>query len=97
MGILNKLSNKKLSFLITFIYVLLGTIHLYNKTSIALVDIVLYFIFILAEVFPFLILYSEKDPNIMVLKCQIITVLILWPLTLLITKLLRKKSNQSIS
>lgn len=90
---LNKLSNKKLSFLITFVYVLLGTIHLYNKTSIAIIDILLYLIFILAEVFPFLILYSEKDPNLMVFKCQIITVLILWPLTLLITNLLRKKSN----
>ena len=89
---LTNLSNKKLSFLITFIYVLLATIHLYNKTTIPILDIILYFIFILAEVFPFLILYSEKDPNIMVLICQIITVLILWPVTLLITYLLRKKT-----
>ena len=54
---LTNLSNKKLSFLITFIYVLLATIHLYNKTTIPMLDIILYFIFILAEVFPFLILY----------------------------------------
>ena len=88
-----KLSNKKLAFTIALFYVTLATIYSVWAMNNLVSDGVLYSFFFPAIVFPSLILFTETEPLFMVLICQVITLLIIWPIFWFFTNLIRKENK----
>ena len=94
----NKISNKRLSFIISFIYVGIGTVYgliywtEFNSTN-AFSDFLFYF-FIPAS-FPLeVILFSERNPFLLGLLTQAITFLIFWGLVYIILNIFRINQNK---
>ena len=84
-----KISNKKLAFCTAFVYVILATTYgIWAMTNLES-DGVLFYIFLPATIFPTLILFTQRDPGLMILICQIITLFIIWLLFWLIIHLFR--------
>jgi hypothetical protein len=88
------ISNKKLAFYITLVYIILATIYSYWAMINLVSDGVLYYVFFPALIFPSLILFTEREPGIMILICQIITLFILWPLFWLFIHIFRNDNNK---
>ena len=89
----SKISNRRLAFYIAFVYVVLATIYCYWAMDNLISDGFLYYLFSPAAFFPSLILFTEREPGLMILICQIITFLILWPMTWLFTFLIRGQNS----
>lgn len=89
-----KLSNKKLTFIGALVYVMLATIYSYWAMSNLISDGILYYLFFPATIFPSLILFTEREPVFMILICQTITFLLIWPLFWLIVHLFRHDNKQ---
>jgi hypothetical protein len=83
------LSNKKLAFIITFVYVILATIYCYSGVHIDL----LHYVFFPAIIFPSLILMVESDPLILIIICQSISISLFFPFIWLIINFLRNKNK----
>ena len=94
-----KISNKKLAFYIALVYVILATIYRYWTMRNLEEGGFFYYLFFPAIIFPSLILFTERDPTVMILICQTITLFILWPLFWLFIYLFRdgiKKQTTNI-
>jgi predicted permease len=73
----------------------MATIFVYNVKNIdSGLNSFLFIIFLPATIFPELILFTEREPWNMILICQLITLLILWPFFWLIIHLCRDDNNQ---
>src|ERR1700709_38022 len=90
----DKISNKKLAFYIALVYVILATIYTYWAMSNLVSDGFLYYIFFPATIFASLILFTEREPGILLLICQTITLLIIWLLFWFFINLLRDDINK---
>jgi hypothetical protein len=84
-----KMSNKKLALYIAAVYVILATIYIYWAMSNLIIDGVLHYIFLPVTLFPSLILFTEREPSLMILICQTITCFLIWPLVFLVVSLVR--------
>lgn len=78
-------SPKLMSFYISFVYVLLGTIYSYlywtsaNPLSISdMLGGILFIVFLPVSFLPIAIIFSESEPNFLIIITQIITFFILW-------------------
>lgn len=92
-----RISNKKLAFYVALAYVVLATIYSYWTMRNLEGGGILYYFFFPALFFPSLILFTEREPGLMVLICQIITLFIIWPFFWLFIHLFRNdKSKQDI-
>jgi hypothetical protein len=94
------ISSKKTSFIISFVYVSFATLYiyldLYNHYLPSTISFILFLLFLPADIFPFLILYSEGDgvssiPYMVV--CQLITFIGIWLLTDVIIKIIRSRKG----
>jgi chloramphenicol O-acetyltransferase len=88
-----KISNRKLSFLIAFFYVLTGTFYSYWEFKSLITDGILYYLFFPVAFFPFLILFTEREPGFMILMCQLITLFFVWSLVWGVLRVFRKDNN----
>jgi hypothetical protein len=95
-----KISNKQLAFYIAFIYVGLGTIYsltywtassplIFNET----LGSILLCIFLPTSFISIVILFTERDPGIMLFVTQTITLGIIWGLVYLIISKIRKEKT----
>lgn len=90
-----KLSNKKLAFIVTLLYISFATIFIYLVKDIDTgFNRFLFILFLPATVFPELILFTEREPWNMIFICQLITLFILWPAFWLIIHLLRDDNKE---
>jgi hypothetical protein len=90
-----KLSNKKLAFIVTLLYISVATIFIYLVKDIDTgFNRLLFILFLPATVFPELILFTEREPWNMIFICQLITLFTLWPAFWLIIHLLRDDNKQ---
>ena len=90
----NRISNKKLSFYITLGYVILATIYTFWAMTDVVSDGILYYFFFPATIIPSIILFTEREPGIMILICQAITLFMMWPLFWLFVQLFRKDNKK---
>ena len=90
-----KLSNKKLTFIICFGYVLGATLYAYWSTYNAVTDGLLYYIFFPVAFFPSLIIFTESNAFIWVLLCQCITFSFLYLITWGIIDIIRKDRERT--
>src|ERR1035437_8706972 len=88
-----KISNKKLVFYIALVYIILATIYTYWAMSNLKSDRILYYLFFPATIFPSLILFTEREPRFMILICQAITLLFIWPLFWILLHLFRNDNK----
>jgi 4-hydroxybenzoate polyprenyltransferase len=88
-----KLSNKKLAFYVALVYVILATIYSFWAMRNLVSDGILFYLFFPATIFPSLILFTEREPGFMVLICQAITLLLIWPLFWLFIHLFRNNNK----
>ncbi len=86
---IKRISNKKLAFYITLVYVILATIYSYWTMRNLEEGGILYYVFFHAIIFPSLILFTEREPALMILICQTITLFIIWPFFWLFIHLFR--------
>ena len=89
-----KISNKKLAFYIALVYVILATIYTYWAMNNLVTDGFLYYTFFPATIFPSLILFTEREPGILLLICQTITLIIIWLLLWFFIHLFRDDINK---
>jgi hypothetical protein len=76
--IVRKTSNALLSFSIALDYVMLATACvLLDIDTMPVIGVIAWFFFP-AAIMPGLIMFSEREPCMMILKCQLITLLIVW-------------------
>ena len=88
------MTNKKLAFNISLVYVILATIYCYCEATNLISEGILHNIFFPAIVFPSLILFAESNPWLMILICQIITLLIIWLIIWFCLNFCRKDFNK---
>jgi hypothetical protein len=88
-----RLSNKGLAFYVALAYVILATIYSYWAMSNLVSDGILYYLFFPAMIIPSLILFTERDPGYMILICQVITLLLIWPVFWFFIHLFRKSEK----
>ena len=76
---------KQRSFLIAFIYVLLGTLYFYNSfnsgnllSSIKILDDILFIIFLPVNILPALLILTESQYNFLIFITQTISFCVLW-------------------
>ena len=72
------MTNKKLAFNLSLVYVILATTYCYFEATNLKGEGILHNIFFPAIVFPSLILLVESNPWLMILICQIITLFNIW-------------------
>ena len=72
------MSNKTLAFIIAAVYVVLATIYSHWAVSHSVSDGVLFYFFFPASIIPSLIFFAEREPMLLILICQTITLLIFW-------------------
>jgi len=72
----SRMSNRKLSLIIAFVYVVLGTFYSYYAINNMISDGIIYYIFFPVSFLPQLILFTERDPFVYILICQTITLAI---------------------
>jgi len=89
------LSNKKLAFYVALVYVILATIYTYWAMSNVASTGIFYYLFFPATIFLSLILLTERDPGLMILICQTITLLLIWPIFWLFIHLVRDENKQN--
>ena len=75
---MTKKNSKKNAFYIALVYVTLATIYTYWAMTNLVSDGFLYYIFFPATIIPSLILFTEREPGILLLICQTITFFIIW-------------------
>jgi len=90
----NKISNKKLAFCIALVYVTLATIYSYWTMRNLEEGGFLYYLFFPVIIFPSLILFTEREPTVMILICQTITLFIIWPFFWLFINLCRDDKKE---
>ena len=88
-----KITNKKLAFYIALVYVILATIYTYWAMSNLKSDGILYYLFFPATIFPSSILFTERESIFMILICQAITLLFIWPLFWIFLHLFRNDNK----
>ena len=89
-----KLSNWTLALIITMTYVILGTIHVNHYEDEGTFEKFLFFFFIPVEILPGLLLWSESKPTTLIIICQTINCLILWPIIWLPVNLFRDEQSK---
>ena len=88
------ISNKSLAFYIALVYIILATIYSFWTMRNLEEGGFLYYLFFPAIIFPSLILFTEREPTVMILICQTITLLIIWPLFWLFIHLFRDDNKK---
>jgi len=68
-----KISSIKLAFIISVIYVGLGTWYAYYETINAITDGFLFFFFLPVSIFPTIILFNSRNPWILIIIIQLLT------------------------
>lgn len=98
---MKKISNKKLSFIIAFLYVGFGTIYSYNfwnyggNFASGEFETFLYYFFYPVSIFPLIIIFTESEPCLYLFISQTITLFAVWGIFYLVTNLFRKESKTS--
>ena len=87
------MSNRKLSFIIAFIYVIFGTFYSYYAMNNVISDGIIYYIFFPVSIIPQIILFTEREPFLYILICQIITLVITTLLIWSLMSVIRKKTD----
>ena len=94
------ISNKKLSFIITLIYVALGTIYgtFYWTGIIPLTGwgIILFYFFTPASTFCIALIFTLMDPVIAIIIAQAVTLLVLWGPIYLLVRIIRSLIHQHL-
>ena len=90
------MSNRKLSFIIAFIYVILGTLYSYYAMNNLISDGIIYYIFYPVSILPQIILFTERESFLYIFICQTITLVIMTLLIWSLISVLRKEKKKNI-